>query len=228
MEKNELLKKYKYVYHRGFYDNKSIPENSSLAIKKAIEYKRAVEIDLRVLKDNTVVVYHDKNLFRLTGIDKNIKDCTYDEIKDLKLLNTNEKILTLNEVLKLVDNKTPLIIELKITDLSYRLEKETLKILNNYKGDFIIESFSFATVLYFRIFKNSFIRGILFSNDHYILQKIASFISKPDFIAYNKKSKNIKRNKSIPTFIYTIKNLNDFNKYKDLYDGFIIENIIIK
>ena len=54
--------------------------------------KYIIELDVHLTKDNIVVVFHDNNLKRLTGINKNIKDLTYDEIKNII------DVPTLNEV----------------------------------------------------------------------------------------------------------------------------------
>ena len=58
---------------------------------------------------------------------------------------------------------------------------------------------------------------------------ILNLITKPDFISCNKyylNSKRIKklRNKKI-VLAWTIKNKNDLDKYRDLADNFICENI---
>ena len=86
MKRQDILQKYRYAYHRGFYDNRKIPENSLLAFKKCLEEKMPIELDLHLLKDGNIVVFHDDNLKRMTGLDKKLKDCTYEDIKDLKLL----------------------------------------------------------------------------------------------------------------------------------------------
>ena len=63
------------IAHRGYHDIKiGIPENSMLAFKRAIENNLIIELDVHVLKDGTVVVFHDDNLKRMTGIDKDIKN----------------------------------------------------------------------------------------------------------------------------------------------------------
>lgn len=93
MKKDLNFLKNKIVAHRGYHDkDKGIPENSMLAFKRAIDENYLIEFDLHLLKDGKVVVFHDDNLKRMTGIDALIKDKTYEEIKQLKLLDTNERI----------------------------------------------------------------------------------------------------------------------------------------
>lgn len=43
-----------------------------------------LELDVHLTKDNLVVVSHDQNLLRSTGINKNIADLNYEEIPLLK------------------------------------------------------------------------------------------------------------------------------------------------
>ena len=82
--------KNRIIAHRGYFDNSlGIPENSLPAFKKAIDLNFAIELDIHILKDNTIVAFHDNNLKRMTGINKPLKDYNYGELKDIKLLDTN-------------------------------------------------------------------------------------------------------------------------------------------
>ncbi len=108
------------IAHRGYHNMKAgIPENSVGAFEKAIENHYMIELDVHILKDNKIIVFHDDNLERMTGVKKQLKNCTYEEIKDLKLNKTNYTIPLFEEVLKLIDGKVPILIELK-TDVKVR------------------------------------------------------------------------------------------------------------
>lgn len=92
------------IAHRGMYNEANgIPENSIKAFELAISYGYSIELDLHILKDDTVVVFHDDNLNRMTGVNKDLKNLTYSDIKDLKLQNTNYHIPLFKNVLDLVD-----------------------------------------------------------------------------------------------------------------------------
>ena len=85
MKKTNFLTK-TLIAHRGYHDIKiGIPENSIPAFERAIQNKYIIELDVHILKDNNIVVFHDDNLKRMTGIDKEIKLTTYNEIKNLNL-----------------------------------------------------------------------------------------------------------------------------------------------
>ena len=63
-----------------------------------------IELDVRQTKDDEIVVIHDANTRRTTGVDGYIRNMTLDEIKELDAGSyfseeyTGEKIPTLREV----------------------------------------------------------------------------------------------------------------------------------
>ena len=182
--KNLDFLKDKKIAHRGLFDNVKVPENSVEAFLNAIKNNYIIELDLHLTNDNKVVVFHDDNLKRMTVINKKIKDVNYDEIKDIKLLNTNSKIPLFADVLKLVNGRVPLIIELKTDNRIGKLENEVVKLLDNYNGLFVIKSFNPFIVNWFRIHRSNYIRGLLINkklND--IMKYIYIFICKPDFLS---------------------------------------------
>lgn len=227
------------IAHRGIHNN-LIPENSIKAFKEAIKKKHIIELDVHLLKDDNVVVFHDDNLKRLTDTNKKIKDTTYDEIKKLKLNNTDEHIPLLTDVLKLVDGQVPLLIELKYDNKRGLLEDKVMAILKDYKGLYALQSFSPLSLIYLRKNYPDTIRGLLvakFKKSHMnILKKIIlrnmllNHWVKPDFISCqyefltNEKIQKFHQNNLLLT--WTIKNNEDFNKYKGLCDNCIVENII--
>ena len=97
--------------HRGVHNNIDIPENSIKAFKQALKNNLNIELDIQLTKDNVLVVFHDSNLKRMTNIDKDLNELTYNKIKKLKLLNTNQTIPTLKEVLNIINGKVILDIE---------------------------------------------------------------------------------------------------------------------
>lgn len=78
------------------------PENTLKSFEEALKTSDGIELDVQKTKDSVLILSHDENLLRLTGIDKNIRKCNFDEIKDIKI--QGEKIATLEEALDLVKN----------------------------------------------------------------------------------------------------------------------------
>ena len=182
-----------YIAHRGLHDN-IVPENSLLAFKKAIESGYNIELDIQMTKDNVLVIFHDENTFRMTGVSKNITKSTYNEIKKLRLKDTNEKIPTLQETLNLVAGKVYLDIEIKRRKQKRKYLQLIKKTLDNYKGEYSIKSFDPTIPRWYKKHNSSIKCGVLnYSHNDYIAPKFFRiflrncnylFWYKPDFIAY--------------------------------------------
>ena len=94
--------------HRGYHDKPQIPENSLPAFRRAIERGWGAELDVHLLKDGTLAVFHDSDLFRCTGVSGMIEDLTLPELKKLRLEGTDEQIPLFDEVLALFADTAPL------------------------------------------------------------------------------------------------------------------------
>ena len=210
------------IAHRGLFDRDN-PENSIGAFKKCIERKIPIELDVRMLKDNTIVVFHDNDTGRMTEKRLVLRDCVYNDIKDLKLMNSKYNICKLEDVLKLVDGKVLIDIEIKNRGNEFKICSEVSKYLDKYKGDFIIKSFNPLCVLWFRINRYNYVRGLLIPKlkDNNIVDrvkyKIIDLIVKSNFVAIDYryeslKLSNIYKKRKIPILFYTIKE-RDIEKY---------------
>lgn len=61
-------------------------ENTMSAFEKALKLGAdGIEIDLQITKDSILVVFHDLNLSRLSGTNKLLTDCNFDEVSKLKI-----------------------------------------------------------------------------------------------------------------------------------------------
>ena len=232
-EFNFLLNK--YIAHRGLH-NKENPENTIGAYKRAIEQGYAIELDVQLLLDGTVVVIHDNSLNRLCGIDKYLSNCTYEEIKELKILDSEFGIPTLQEVLKFVDGKTQLLIEIKNTLKVGELESKTYDILKDYNGEYAIQSFNPFSLEWFKKNAPNVLRGQLssfFKGENLSWYKKALLkrlklnkISSPHFISYNAEdlpNKYVKRC-NLPVLAWTIKSQEEYMKVIKYCDNIIFEN----
>lgn len=217
--------------HRGVHNNIDIPENSIKAFKLAIKNKLNIELDLRLTKDNVLVVFHDDNLKRMTGININLNELNYEEIKNIKLINTNETIPTFKEVLKLVNGKVLLDIEIKSTKKINLICKKIVNELNNYNHPFIIKSFNHKIINWFKKNKPEYIRGLLIKDNKYnkFIGKFIIYYCKPIFLGISKKF--INKNgikpylKKYPILIWTIKNKDELINYNNISNNYICDNI---
>lgn len=241
MQKDLSFLKEKYIVHRGLHD-KSIGalENTIKSFKRAINGGYPIELDVHLIKDDNIIVFHDDNLVRMTGIDKKVKDMTYDEIKKIRLKDSNNYIPLLKEVLDLVDGKVPLLIELKYDRKKGLLEKKVMDMLKDYKGLYAIQSFSIQSLLYLKKHYPYVLRGQLASNIHngkvhpiigfYSKHMIFNFLTKPDFISYdirllpNRKIEKLREKKLI--LGWTVRSEKDLKKGLKYCDNVIAERIL--
>ncbi|MEV4606252.1 glycerophosphodiester phosphodiesterase [Neorhizobium sp. LMR1-1-1.1] len=102
------------VAHRGYHDmNKAVWENSLSAFARAADAGFAIECDLQLSADSIPMVFHDDKLERVCGIKGDVRERTASELGLLSIGGTADRIPTLKQMLKLVDGRVPLVIELK-------------------------------------------------------------------------------------------------------------------
>ncbi|QSX06930.1 glycerophosphodiester phosphodiesterase [Sedimentibacter sp. zth1] len=151
--KVELFHKTSITAHRG--DSANAPENTIIAIESAINhFADWVEIDLQQTKDGEIIVMHDSNLRRTTGVNKYIWDVNFDEVKTLDAGKwfgeefSGERIPTLDEVIKLAKGKIKLNIELKPTGHEKGLEDAVVNIIknNNFESDCVVTSLKYDII----------------------------------------------------------------------------------
>src|SRR5665647_3725193 len=94
-----------FIAHRG--ESFAAPENTLAAIKLAwTNNADGVEIDVRLSKDKKIVVIHDMNTKRTSGLSRRVKSHSIDSLKKLDVGSwkgkkwLNERIPTLKEILE--------------------------------------------------------------------------------------------------------------------------------
>ena len=84
------------IAHRG--DCINAPENTRASFQAALDAGAdGIELDVFLLADNTVIVFHDEDTRRLTGVDGDITKMTLDDVRKLSV--QGEPIPTLEEIL---------------------------------------------------------------------------------------------------------------------------------
>ncbi len=182
--------------HRGLH-GAGVPENSLEAFRLAKEAGYGVELDVHLLKDGTLAVFHDTLLSRMTGLEGRIVDLTAEELKKCYLDGTIYTIPTFAQVLKLFDGEVPMIVELKEVGNCAALCEKTCKMLDGYKGPYCLESFDPRCVHWLKKNRPDLIRGQLTQN-YFVNSKapipwylklllrhqVLNFLTRPDFVAY--------------------------------------------
>ena len=124
------------IAHRGISSFKQ--ENSISSFKEAIKLGiEVVEFDIRLTKDNQIIIMHDNNIKRTTNGKGLIKDLTLKELKKFYGLNNN-KIPTFQQVINILGNKCICKIDIK----EKRMEDKIIEIIKkkNMEDSIIITS----------------------------------------------------------------------------------------
>lgn len=226
--------------HRGLYNNSgSAPENTMAAFRRALKAGYGIELDIQLTKDQKVVVAHDFHLRRNCGINGEIDQFTYRELSRIPVFHSEERIPLLEDVLREVDGKVPLIIELKYKEGS-RICQRACEILDKYKGEYAIESFHPQVLLWFKKYRPRTLRGQLSMNyqkfqgwlspQYFIMRSLLlNFLTRPDFIAYDCRSGHClslqicRHLFRCPAYGWTVKSREQMKKAKRYFDGYIFE-----
>ena len=140
--------------HRGL--SADAPENTLYAFSDAISVGADfIELDVQQTRDGVLVVMHDSNLKRTTGVNKNIWDVDYADIQNLDAGSwfdpayANARIPTLEETLQFVDKRAKLNIEIKPTKHgSDTLEQDVAELITQYQytDACYVTSFSYGSL----------------------------------------------------------------------------------
>lgn len=225
------------LHHRGKHSSE-IRENTMKAMEGAIRDKLGVELDVRLTKDNFVVVAHDDSLQRIYGVDLKISELTYSEVCNY----TNGEIPLFSDVLKEIDGKIGVMVEVKSMKVR-KLVEQVYNILKDYKGEYVVVSFNPYVLKLFRKLDKSIIRGQLsYSYKDSKINKafkfclshlLFNFISKPHFISYGIENCDYKvldkmRKKGYFIIGWTYRNNENKEQLIKFYDNMIVEHIELR
>lgn len=222
------LKNWCYA-HRGLH-HVGVPENSLAAFSAAKTAGYGIELDVHLMRDGELAVIHDSSLKRVAGADISIEQLSASALNNYNLEGTQEHIPLFRQVLELINEQVPIIVELKSTVNNYAQLCETAcNLLENYNGLYCIESFDPRCIAWLRKHRPNIIRGQLTenffkSNGKYpwllkfiMKHNLYNLISQPDFVAYR-----FEHRKNFSNFIvrkiwgvqgvaWTIRNKKDFD-----------------
>lgn len=224
------------IAHRGLH-NDEFPENSLGAFQNAINNGYPIELDVHIISDGTLVVFHDDSLSRMTGKDGYLKNLTKSDLENYHLADTEYTIPTFEEVLTLIDGKVPLLIEVKNTNKVGALETKLLEMLRAYKREYAIESFNPYVLEWFKNNAPDILRGQLagffkgeklaFIKRFALKRMVLNKIAKPDFIAYEASrlpNRFVRKYKSLPLIAWTVRSQKEYMKVVQYCDNVIFEN----
>lgn len=231
-----------FYAHRGLHSkDRTIPENSLAAFSRAAFEGYGIELDIQLTLDEKVVVFHDDDLKRVCGVDKQLCDCTYEELQAYRLHKTNERIPLFTDVLALIDGRVPIIVELKNSKRNTLLCEKGAKLLDAYKGAYLIESFNPGIVRWFKKHRPGVIRGQLAAGlkDYAPLPTyqgailtllLANFAARPHFVAFKHEDSHHKLRLRLFSLLggklvgWTVRDTDDIGYCARFFDVIIFEH----
>ncbi len=234
----------KLFAHRGLHNNESdAPENSMKAFAKAVAAGYGIELDVQLTKDDIPVVFHDYTLKRICDEEGKICDYTFEELQNFHLKDTEERIPLLADVLKLVNGKVPLIVEIKIEYTDTKVCALADELLQKYAGVYCVESFNPLALIWYRNHHKSIMRGqlsMVYLKDgvhhgplFWLLQNLMlNFLTRPDFIAFDCLNSNTlsrrlcRRLYGNKMAAWTVKTQKQLEEIYGQYDVFIFDSFI--
>lgn len=233
--KVELFSDTQVMAHRGSSYN--VPENTMLAFENAVAATADyIELDVHETKDGEIVVIHDANLKRTTGVKKYVWDVTLDEIKKLDAgswFGDEEEykqctIPTLKEVMEYTQGKIKLNIEIKLSKNEPDLVKKVAGYIEEYDyvGECVVTSMNYEALVEIKQInpdiKTGYVLQVAYGS-FYNIDYVDSFSINSGFV--NKNVVDAIHNRGKEIYVWTI---NGKNKAKELtvmgVDGIITDN----
>ncbi len=140
------------IAHRGLHDRENgIAENSRAAFQAAIDAGYGIELDIQMSADGEALVFHDYDLRRLTGQSGAVRLRLGEELRAIRLSDSQDRIDSFSDILKFIGGAVPILIEIKDQDGGMgpkvgTLENVVSDALQNYKGLAAVMSFNPHTV----------------------------------------------------------------------------------
>ena len=162
------------IAHRG--GSALAPENTLAAFRKALEVgSDGIELDVRLTRDNQVVVMHDRRLDRTTTGSGIVGTHTLKHLKSLDVGSwfgshfEGERIPALGEVFEELPDDFPIYVEIKARGPgAWPLTRRVVEIIRSHDRfeSTMVASFNSAAVGLLRLFESRIIRGFIWSGRH--------------------------------------------------------------
>ena len=162
----------KIIGHRGARGE--APENTLAGFQYIHDLGiRAVEFDVRQLKDAELVIMHDDNFLRTTSIDKNLYECSSTELEAYNQayiwMDWDKQITpTLSDALHIMQDFNHLEVEVKAVETMADAEKLVLALeqqLQGFEKTAVFTSFDLKIHHALNQMNSKFQRGLLVEND---------------------------------------------------------------
>lgn len=209
------------IGHRGAMGHET--ENSLASVQKALDLGvDMIEIDVFRIRSGEILVFHDKTVERLTNGGGNIEDYNIVAAKSLTLRG-NHKIPQLQDVLRLVDKKAKLNIELKGTNTADRVNFIIERYIENQGwtlDQFLISSFNWQELSEIRKMNAEIEIAVLAEGDPLkaipVAKELNAVAINPDYRLLTKSNVDAIHKAGFKVYTWTVNDPEDIEKLKKM------------
>lgn len=236
----------KPIAHRGLHGVAG-PENSWGAFRAALDEGYPIEFDLQLTLDSKYLVFHDRNLKRMTGKSLTVTSHPLSLLQRHHILGTNEPPPSFVDLLSEVNGVVPLVIEVKPAKIRHK-ERATrvLEEIKDYDGPLVLQSFD-ARIVYWLKYYSNYPVGLIVGRyrdpsapkefrrrlEERWLAEAAEVPRSmaPDFIAHDIKrlttkiSERVREKNKVPLITWTVNNKDKEDRAILLADNYIFDAI---
>lgn len=209
------------IGHRGAMGYET--ENTLASVQKAMDLGvDMIELDVFQIRSGEIVVFHDERVDRLANSGGLVEDYFYLDLKKL-ILKGGHSIPTIQEVLKLVDHRVPLNIELKGKGTADNISK-VVSFYSEKRGwttdQFIISSFDWDELRDYRKYNPTGRIAVLTEGDPLeaipVAQELGAEAINPHYTQLN--AENIARihEAGFKVYTWTVNDPSEFRKLKSM------------
>lgn len=230
---------------RGLHSQRNgVPENTLKAFEVALNRGYGVAMDVRISRDGEAMVFHDETLMRLCHLSNMVEDVDSSQLKKLRILDSDQFIPTLEEALKLIGGKVPVILELKKVKDRKALCRKVAEILDAYEGAVCVASFDIMTLHWFKRNRKEIPRMQEAMNQKFVKKNpvskyveenlMGNFLSRPHIVAYehdfssNRHFKRCINNFGAAGCVFTVTDQNTFDNMTKIASIILFERIFPK
>jgi glycerophosphoryl diester phosphodiesterase len=202
--------------HRGLH-GEHVVENCRAAFEAAVGAGHGIELDVQASRDGEAIVFHDYDLRRLTGEEGRVRDRSAAELQRIALAGAGETIPTLIDVVRLVDSRVPMLIEVKAPGLSAAaLCASVLRSVRDYPGHMAVMSFNPEVGRWFWNNGRGITRGLVVTERKRrrahggIERRLSLWRARPHFLAYDVRDlpsqfAREQRRRGLPVLTWTVR-----------------------
>lgn len=226
------------IIRYGFVTD-GVPENTMAALDNAVKQNCPVLLAAQSLDDGTIMCYPYKNVSVITNGDGYVQTLKFGDVKDLKVLGTEEKLIKLEDALKFIKNKVPVMINIFNEGKVGKMENEVFNLIKDLKTTPAIVSANPESVKWFKDNAPQILRGIKSGKfeaktyGSYKTSKLTKLkyvkICEPDFIMYNAcdlPNRHVKKYNYLPIISYNVKTEQEYLQTVKYCDNVVCSGFI--